>query len=116
MRTDGFGIPQLLKAENIAKERIGEARRAKVKKLKAAKEEAKYEIEQLLKNSEQAYKDRENNILGSKNDMKERQNQQVQKEQENISAQTEGNKEMVIARVIQLVCNVEPKLHINYCI
>ena len=81
MRTDGFGITQLLKAENIAKERIGEARRgsnhlfsyfslteifflilAKVKKLKAAKEEAKYEIEQLLKNSEQAYKDRENNV------------------------------------------------------
>lgn len=114
MASSTFGISSLLQAEKLAKEKVGEARKAKARRLKAAKEEAKAEIEVFQKQSEQNFRQQEKVTLGSRDDMKTRQDEHESSEKSRISSKTQVNKGLVIDRLLGLVCNVEPKLHINY--
>ena len=52
--------------------------------------------------------------MGSKNEMKIRQDEFEQTERSRIFTQSQANKGAVISRILGLVCNVEPKLHPNY--
>jgi len=114
MASSTFGIPQLLHAEKRAKEKVTDARKAKQFKLKAAKEEANSEVEVYKKQADKAFKEQEKEILGSRDDMKHKQDQHEATEKERIANKTHENKQDVIDSLIKLVCEVQPKLHINY--
>nr|CAB3224688.1 probable V-type proton ATPase subunit G [Phallusia mammillata] len=108
------GIQQLLVAEKKASEKVGEARKAKAKRLKAAKEEAKVEIDTYRNQIEQGYKDRESNILGSRDDVKVQMDQHREMVIQQLGEQAAINKQKVIDRILDLVFDVKPELHVNY--
>ncbi|XP_076823815.1 V-type proton ATPase subunit G-like [Clavelina lepadiformis] len=108
------GIQQLLTAEKKASEKVAEARKRKTKRLKAAKEEAKVDIENFRGQVEQKFKDRESKILGSRDDVRMQMDQRQEDELRSLNAQTQQNKDKVIERVLELVCHVKPELHVNY--
>lgn len=114
MASSTFGISALLQAEKQAKEKISEAKKGKARRLKAAKEEARSEIKVFEKDSEAKFKQQQKVILGSREDMMQKQEQHEKSENSRISTKTQANKGLVIDRILSLVCNVEPKLHINY--
>lgn len=114
MASSTFGISSLLQAEKQAKEKISEAKKGKARRLKAAKEEAKAEIKIFEKQSEEKFKEQQQVIMGSREDMIKNQEAHERSEHERISTKTQSNKGLVIDRIISLVCNVEPKLHVNY--
>ena len=53
-------------------------------------------------------------MKGSSTDMEQRQVQSEEEEKAKIDQQTAANKQLVVDRIIQLVYNVEPKLHVNF--
>eukprot|EP00096_Caligus_rogercresseyi_P003096 TRINITY_DN15668_c0_g1_i1.p1 TRINITY_DN15668_c0_g1~~TRINITY_DN15668_c0_g1_i1.p1 ORF type:complete len:117 (+),score=2.00 TRINITY_DN15668_c0_g1_i1:34-384(+) len=114
MATSTPGIQQLLMAEKKASEKVTAARKKKGKQLKAAKEEAKEEIEQFRVQAEQTYKEREKIILGSRDDVKLRMDQHQKDVIRQLNEETKQHKEKVIARILELVCDVKPELHVNY--
>jgi len=53
-------------------------------------------------------------MLGSRDDVSIRMNQHQEEMVKNLQQQTAANKDQVIQRILDLVCDVKPELHINY--
>nr|XP_002126765.1 probable V-type proton ATPase subunit G [Ciona intestinalis] len=114
MASETQGIQQLLAAEKKASEKVSEARKCKARKLKAAKEEAKGIIEKCKCEEEQKFKESEKMILGSRNDVKTRMDKHQEDVIKKLAQEATENKDKVIQRILELVCDVKPELHINY--
>ena len=53
-------------------------------------------------------------MLGSRDDVSSRMNKHQEEVIQTLQQQTAVNKEKVIRRILDLVCDVKPELHINY--
>ena len=107
-------IQKLLQAEKRAQDIISQARHKKNQKLKQAKDEAKVEVLNYKKEREQNFKNLEAQILGDKTNneviMQQRTEQQINEMQQRVVE----NQSKVSELVIGIVCDVRPKLHVNY--
>uniref|UniRef100_A0A7E4V7A3 V-type proton ATPase subunit G n=1 Tax=Panagrellus redivivus TaxID=6233 RepID=A0A7E4V7A3_PANRE len=113
MASQTAGIQQLLAAEKRAAEKINEARKRKAQRLRQAKQEAQAEIEKYRLERERQFKEYEQQYLGTKEDIET----SIRRETENTLTEMErtvsANKQQVIVRLLQLVCDIHPELHHN---
>lgn len=112
--TQSDGIQQLLAAEKRAAERVKEARNNKARRLKQAKQEAQAEIEQYRKEQEKTSKEREKDILGSKSDTERQIQERMKFALQELNQKVVNNKERALTRLLDLVCDIRPDLHVNY--
>ena len=85
----------------------------KAQRLKEAKEEAAKEIEDYRKQRESQFQEQQKNFAGSKDDFTQQIHEESQTKLGTIDVDVKENKEKVIQRLLELVCDIQPELHIN---
>uniref|UniRef100_A0A0K0E834 V-type proton ATPase subunit G n=1 Tax=Strongyloides stercoralis TaxID=6248 RepID=A0A0K0E834_STRER len=113
MASQTTGIQQLLAAEKKAGEKINEARKRKAQKLREAKNDAQIEINRIKKEQEAKFKEFESEFLGSKESIEEQIKTNTLTTLKKLEASVSENKEHVINRLLELVCDIQPELHRN---
>ncbi|GMT29279.1 hypothetical protein PFISCL1PPCAC_20576, partial [Pristionchus fissidentatus] len=113
MASQTQGIQQLLAAEKRAAEKINEARKRKASRLKQAKKEAQAEVEKYRAERETVFKAYEDKHLGTKADIDNQIRKETEAQLEEMKRNVAGNKQQVIVRLLQLVCDIKPELHHN---
>ncbi|CAD5207173.1 unnamed protein product [Bursaphelenchus okinawaensis] len=113
MASQTTGIMQLLAAEKRAAEKINEARKRKAQRLKQAKQEAQAEVEKYRQERERQFKEYEQQYLGTKEDIEAGIRRETETTLEQMNQTVGGNKQQVIVRLLQLVCDIRPELHHN---
>jgi len=114
MASQTQGIQQLLAAEKRAAEKVADARKRKARRLKQAKEEAQADIERYRQERERGFKEFEAKHMGSKEDIASKIDSEATRKIEDMKQQVAQNKEQVIGRLLELVCDIKPDLHQNY--
>ncbi|PIO76818.1 V-type ATPase, G subunit [Teladorsagia circumcincta] len=104
---------QLLAAEKRAAEKINEARKRKFQRMKQAKQEAQAEVEKYRQEREREFKQYEQTYLGTKEDTESKIRRDTENEIEAMKRNVAANKQQVIVRLLQLVCDIRPELHHN---
>lgn len=107
------GILQLLATEKRAKEKINEARKRKLQRIKQAEEEAQAEVEKYKQQREQEFKAFEEQYLGTKKDIESKIRQDTEDQISEMEERVSSNKQDVIVHLLHLVCDIEPVLHHN---
>uniref|UniRef100_A0A2P2HYI0 V-type proton ATPase subunit G n=2 Tax=Hirondellea gigas TaxID=1518452 RepID=A0A2P2HYI0_9CRUS len=107
------GVQQLLAAEKKAAEKVSEARKRKARRLKQAKDEAQQEIEKFRHEREQTYKEYEARHLGTQDDLASRIKVDTVHKKAEQNQMVKASKDKVVARILQMVQDVKPQLHIN---
>lgn len=113
MASQTAGIQQLLAAEKRAAEKINEARKRKAQRLKQAKQEAQAEIEKYREEREKRFREFEENYLGTRDDIAAQIKRETEETLEGMNRSVTTNKQQVIVRLLQLVCDIRPELHHN---
>uniref|UniRef100_A0A914VGQ1 V-type proton ATPase subunit G n=1 Tax=Plectus sambesii TaxID=2011161 RepID=A0A914VGQ1_9BILA len=113
MASQTQGIQQLLAAEKRAAEKINEARKRKNQRLKQAKQEAQAEIEKYRQDREKGFLEYEAKYLGTKEDIEGKIRQDTLNSIEQMQRSVAQQKQQVIVRLLQLVCDIKPELHHN---
>ncbi|KAL3073177.1 hypothetical protein niasHS_002788 [Heterodera schachtii] len=113
MASHTAGIQQLLAAEKRAAEKINDARKRKAQRLKQAKQEAQAEIDQYRHEREQRFREFEQNYLGTRDDIEAQIKQETEANLKAMDSNVAKNKQQVIVRLLQLVCDINPELHTN---
>uniref|UniRef100_A0A1I7ZCQ3 V-type proton ATPase subunit G n=1 Tax=Steinernema glaseri TaxID=37863 RepID=A0A1I7ZCQ3_9BILA len=113
MASQTQGIQKLLAAEKRAAEKINEARKRKAQRLKQAKQEAQAEIEKYRQEREHQFKEYEQKYLGTKGDIEAKIREDTNEQLEAMQRSVAQNKQAVIVRLLQLVCDIRPELHHN---
>lgn len=113
MASQSQGVQQLLAAEKKAAERVAEARKRKARRLKQAKDEAQAEIEKFRQERERQFKEYEAKHLGSQDDIALKIKNDTHIKIDAMNKQVAYNKEAVIKRILQLVNDIRPEMHIN---
>ncbi|XP_050690453.1 V-type proton ATPase subunit G-like [Eriocheir sinensis] len=113
MASQSQGVQQLLAAEKKAAEKVAEARKRKARRLKQAKDEAQAEIEKFRQERERQFKDYELKHLGSQDDIALKIKSDTHVKISAMNKQVAYNKDRVIERIIQMVKDIKPELHIN---
>jgi V-type H+-transporting ATPase subunit G len=114
MASQTQGIQQLLSAEKRAAEKVSEARKRKNRRLKQAKEEAQAEIEKYKSERETQFREHEARYAGSKGDVAARIDADAKARIEAMNISVNANKNQVNAGLLEAVCNIEPRVHVNY--
>jgi len=114
MASQTQGIQQLLAAEKRAAEKVADARKRKARRLKQAKEEAQADIEKYRQERERGFKEFEAKHMGSKEDIAAKIDGEATRKIGDMKQQVAQNKEKVIARLLELICDIKPELHKNY--
>ncbi|KAM9326391.1 sialidase-1 [Gastrophryne carolinensis] len=114
MTSQSQGIQQLLQAEKRAAERVAEARKRKARRLKQAKEEAQGEIEQYRVEREREFQAQQRMALGTQGDLSSEVEARTRKTLQMVQTSHGKNKEVVLRRLLSLVCDVKAELHPNY--
>lgn len=81
--------------------------------MKEAKEEAAKEIEEYRKQREIQFQEKQQKYAGSKDDFAQKMQEETQGKIQEIEAQVNANKEVVIKRLLELVSDIKPELHQN---
>ncbi|CAI4229967.1 unnamed protein product [Auanema sp. JU1783] len=113
MASQTQGIQQLLAAEKRAAEKINEARKKKLQRMKQAKQEAQAEVEKYRQERDQQFKEYERTYLGTKEDIEAKIRKENEDDMNNMKTTVAANKQQVIVRLLQLVCDIDPELHHN---
>ncbi|KAK6034229.1 V-type ATPase, G subunit [Cooperia oncophora] len=113
MASQTQGIQQLLAAEKRAAEKINDARKRKFQRMKQAKQEAQAEVEKYRQERELEFKKYEQTYLGTKEDTESKIRRDTENEIEAMKRNVAANKQQVIVRLLQLVCDIKPELHHN---
>ncbi|CAK5089589.1 unnamed protein product [Meloidogyne enterolobii] len=113
MASQTAGIQQLLAAEKRAAEKINEARKRKAQRLKQAKQEAQAEIDKYREEREKRFKEFEHNYLGARDDIAAQIKRETDETLSEMTRSVAANKQQVIVRLLQLVCDIRPELHHN---
>merc|ERR1712121_532741 len=113
MASQSQGVQQLLAAEKKAAERVAEARKRKARRLKQAKDEAQSEIEKFRQERDRQYKEYEAKHLGSQDDAALKIKNETHEKIGAMNKQVGANKDLVIERILQLVNDIRPEMHIN---
>lgn len=108
------GIAQLQRAEREAADKINEARKRKAKRLKQAKDEAKKEIENFKNECERDYKLHEQQTVGSKSEFEKKMQEETDEKLRALENAVRINKERALQKLLEQVCDIQPKLHVNY--
>uniref|UniRef100_A0AAR5Q394 V-type proton ATPase subunit G n=1 Tax=Dendroctonus ponderosae TaxID=77166 RepID=A0AAR5Q394_DENPD len=108
------GIQQLLAAEKRAAEKVAEARKRKVRRLKQANEEAQLEINAYRIAREQAYERFEKAHAGNKEDVSAQIDKDIEEYIRTVDKMVQENKEKVTAELVELVFNITPAVHPNF--
>jgi len=114
MASQTQGIQQLLTAEKRAAEKVSEARKRKARRLKQAKEEAQSEIEKYRLERERQFKEFEAKHMGSREDVAASIDADTITKIGSMKEYVASNKEEVIKRLLDLVCDIKPEVHRNY--
>ncbi|KYO23168.1 V-type proton ATPase subunit G 1 isoform X1 [Alligator mississippiensis] len=114
MASQSQGIQQLLQAEKRAAEKVAEARKRKNRRLKQAKEEAQAEIEQYRLQREKEFKAKEAAALGCHGSCTTEVEKETQQKMSIIQENFQKNREEVLTELLSLVCDIKPKIHMNY--
>ncbi|XP_069946415.1 V-type proton ATPase subunit G [Cherax quadricarinatus] len=113
MASQSQGVQQLLAAEKKAAEKVSEARKRKARRLKQAKDEAQAEIDKFKQERERQFKEYEAKHLGSQDDIALKIKNDTHEKISAMNKQVAANKDKVIERILQLVRDIRPELHIN---
>ncbi|KAK3858655.1 hypothetical protein Pcinc_035161 [Petrolisthes cinctipes] len=113
MASQSQGVQQLLAAEKKAAEKVAEARKRKARRLKQAKDEAQADIEKFRQERERQFKDYEAKYLGSQDDVALKIKQDTHIKITAMNKQVATRKDEVIERILQLVSDIRPELHVN---
>jgi V-type H+-transporting ATPase subunit G len=113
MASQTAGIQQLLAAEKRAAEKINDARKRKALRLRQAKQEAQAEIEKYRQERERQFKEYEQQYLGTKEDIEASIRRETENSLNEMQRNVAANKQQVIIRLLQLVCDIKPELHHN---
>ncbi|BHF70163.1 hypothetical protein AAHC03_013910 [Spirometra sp. Aus1] len=114
MASRNDGIQLLLQAEKAAAEKVAEAKRRKLKRLKEAKQEALTEIEIEKNEREKQYKALEDEVFGRRSGIQAQINQVTQKTLELQADSMRQHKDSAINMLLETVLSIEPRLHINF--
>jgi V-type H+-transporting ATPase subunit G len=107
------GIQQLLIAEKKATEKVVEARKRKALKLKTAKKEADVEINKFKTEKESHYKRLEEEMLGKKSDNEAHIQLQTNQKIKEIDIQLKNNKSVTQKSILDVLFDIDVKLHEN---
>ena len=86
----------------------------KNQRLKEAKEEAAREIEDYRKQRDQQFQEEQKKFHGSKDDFQQKMKVETDQKMVQIQQEVRDHKEEVITRLLELVYDIKPELHINY--
>lgn len=86
----------------------------KNQRLKEAKEEAAREIEDYRKQRDQQFQEEQKKFHGSKDDFQQKMKVETGEKLKQIDREVQDHKEAVITRLLELVYDIKPELHINY--
>lgn len=86
----------------------------KNQRLKEAKEEAAKEIEEYRKQRESEFQEEQKKSFGSKDDFEQKMKGETDQKLSTINVEVKEHKEEVIQRLLQMVYDIKPELHINY--
>ena len=103
-----------MQAEKRAAEKVSEARKRKNRRLKQAKEEAQAEIERFKAEREKQFKDHEAKFLGSRGDVAARIEADTKGKIDAMNKSVSNQKQKVIDGLINLSCDIRPKVHENF--
>ncbi|XP_073971216.1 V-type proton ATPase subunit G-like [Rhodnius prolixus] len=108
------GIQQLLAAEKRAADKVAEAKKRKVRRLKQAREQANEEIEKYKQEREKQFREFEAKHLESREDVAAKIEAATRQKIEELTEAVNANKELVIQKILELVYDIKPELHRNY--
>lgn len=114
MAQQSEGIRRLMQAERQAEDVVTNAKRRKAQRIKEAKEEAKKEIEKYKQEREQLFQEQMKKNAGSKDDFAAKMKIETERRLETIDKEVAANKEKVIDRLLELIYDIKPEVHINY--
>ncbi|KAF7389070.1 V-type proton ATPase subunit G [Vespula maculifrons] len=114
MASQTQGIQQLLAAEKRAAEKVAEARKRKARRLKQAKEEAQDEIEKYRQEREKQFRRFEAKHMGSKEDVAARIEADTRVKIDEMNKAISVHKDTVMHKILELVYDIKPQLHVNY--
>ena len=86
----------------------------KNQRLKEAKEEAAREIEDYRKQRDSQFQEEQKKFHGSKDDFQQKMKEETEEKLITIQQEVHDHKEQVIERLLSLVYDIKPELHINY--
>ena len=113
MAAQSQGIKQLMAAEKEAALVVANARKRKAYRLKEAKEDAAKEIEDYKKQRETQFQAQQTKYTDSKDDFAQKMKVDTDKKLTEIEIGVRQNKEKVIEQLLELVYDIQPKLHRN---
>ena len=113
MATQSQGIRQLMASEKEAATVVTNARKKKNLRLKEAKEEAQKEIEAYRKQRETQFQEQQKKHAGSKDDFSQKSQRDTQEKLVQLSTDVDLHKDKVMARLMELVYDIKPELHVN---
>ncbi|XP_028911755.1 V-type proton ATPase subunit G 2 [Ornithorhynchus anatinus] len=114
MASQSQGIQQLLQAEKRAAEKVADARKRKARRLKQAKEEAQMEVEHYRREREQEFQTKQQAAMGSQGNVSAEVEQGTRRQVQDMQSAQQRSRERVLARLLALVCDVRPQIHLNY--
>lgn len=114
MTSPSHGVQQLLAAEKRASEKVAEARKRKARRLKQAKDEAQIEIDKFKAEKERQFKEYEAKHMGSKEDIATKIEAETKQKMVDMNQLVAQNKKAVIEKLLNLVYDIDPKVHRNF--
>lgn len=114
MPNNSDSVQQLLAAEKKSSEKINEARKRKQRRLKESKDEAAQEIAKFKLECEQKYVKFEKELIGSKGELEQSVDKTTVQQIDEIRRNVLTTKQRVIKRLVEVVCDVRPHLHVNF--
>ncbi|ORX88902.1 V-type ATPase [Basidiobolus meristosporus CBS 931.73] len=107
------GIQTLLEAEKEASRIVQQAKQYRVQRLKEARSEAAKEIEAIKAEKAEEFKVLEQQHLGTSDQGSQAVLKETQENIKLVEVAFEQNKEKVLAKLLETVTNVKPKIHVN---
>ncbi|KAF9381482.1 H(+)-transporting V1 sector ATPase subunit G [Mortierella sp. AD011] len=111
--SNSTGIQTLLEAEKEAAKIVQKARQYRTQRTKDAHAEALKEIEELKASKNEAFKNFEQEHAGSSDQTTHRVEVETEQKRVEIEAAFNKNRDAVLAKLIETVYTVDPKIHPN---
>uniref|UniRef100_A0A6I8N042 V-type proton ATPase subunit G n=1 Tax=Ornithorhynchus anatinus TaxID=9258 RepID=A0A6I8N042_ORNAN len=86
----------------------------KARRLKQAKEEAQMEVEHYRREREQEFQTKQQAAMGSQGNVSAEVEQGTRRQVQDMQSAQQRSRERVLARLLALVCDVRPQIHLNY--
>eukprot|EP00047_Mylnosiga_fluctuans_P001390 m.220082 g.220082 ORF g.220082 m.220082 type:complete len:124 (-) comp10305_c0_seq1:638-1009(-) len=108
------GVKKLLEAEAKAAELVKKARNQKQVRMKQARDEAEAEINAYRSQREQEFQRKQTANAGNTGDVAAKIKKDTEVKLSDLEKSVTDNKQQVIQKLLDIVCQVDPQLHINF--